>query len=175
MEKERNPQTRPSTAFRKNPRSRLAPPWLRRLYKIGHLLPRFIAWLTDLPHFSLFFLILGAAAMIFLRVYSDTDPLSGLAVALIGGPLFSLAFCLILPLLIPLAAFLFLMIRRVCRSLARLGGWVLPDPKPWNYRRLSRLHPWGEMARRKGDGKENREDWPVRALMGKVAEMWEGE
>ena len=126
----------------------------------------------DLHHIRFSDILKGPDLKRFGQLVKD---LSGLAVALIGGPLFSLAFCLILPLLIPLAAFLFLMIRRVCRSLARLGGWVLPDPKTWNYRRLSRLHPWGEMARRKGDGKENREGWPVRALMGKVAEMWEGE
>ena len=69
-----------------SPRSRLAPLGLRRLHKVSHSIPRFIAWLTNLPHFSLLYLTLIGATAIFLRVAFDADPLSGLAVSSIGGP-----------------------------------------------------------------------------------------
>ncbi|NLC71152.1 MAG: hypothetical protein GX751_07335 [Desulfuromonadaceae bacterium] len=156
-------------------RSRLAPRWLRRLHRIGHSLPRFIAWLTNLPHFSLIYLILIAGTVIFLRVAFDTDPLSGLVVAAVGGPLFSLAFCLILPLLMPLFAFQFLMIRGGCRILARLGGWILPDPHFMMPREKQIFHHCPILAAtmiRKNAASCEDGDRPVRFLLAKVAALW---
>ena len=174
MKKEQAPRKRRTIPFT-SPRSRLAPRWLRRLYQIGHAFPRFIAWLTNLPHFSLFCLIFAGAAAVFLRVALDNDPLSGLAVAAIGGPLLALVFFLLLPLLIPLAAVEFLLVRLACRFIARLGGWVLPEPKAqagWRIQGCSGFQPLAQALGERDEGWGRPEDKPVRVLLAKVAGMW---
>jgi hypothetical protein len=118
---------------------------------------------------------MGGAA-IFLRVARDIDPLSGLVVAAVGAPLFTLTFCLILPLLIPLAALAFALLRRSCRLIARLGHWVLPEVADGKTAHEPLCRPLVELLReRKANGTTDRPERPMGLLLDKMAALWAGE